>query len=284
MIYAPPVAATAESTESSDDDVERALSNDLKVLVDDVQDRSDDVARALQELASLLVAEENVATTLQRVAELAKATIPGCHAAGVTLRNGRRYESVAWTDGRTIAIDEEQYARDHGPCLEALRSRQVVRTNVDGAQARWPDFAAAARKGGIESFLAAPLMLHGEGIGALNLYSRELAGFDALDDALVAMFAAQATVALANARMYTQAVTLSQQLEQALVSRAPIEQAKGVLMARYGYTDDEAFDHLRQLSQRRNVKLRDVAVEITNSVRRTAPATGVPAAQRNSPD
>ena len=41
-----------------------------------------------------------------------------------------------------------------------------------------------------------------------------------------------------------------------------IEQAKGIVMAQTGCTAEEAFDLLRQASQRRNVKIRDLASEI----------------------
>jgi hypothetical protein len=83
-------------------------------------------------------------------------------------------------------------------------------------------------------FLAAPLMIHGEAIGALNLYSGKPSGFTALDDVLIALFTGQTSVAVANARVYGDAVRLTDQLREAISSRAVIEQAKGVLMARHG--------------------------------------------------
>jgi GAF domain-containing protein len=257
MIYAPPVTFTASAAQSRDEPAEK--------LAGTIELRSDDVAEALGELGHLLVAEESVDTTLQRVAELARRTIPGCDAAGVTLVNGRGYETVAWTDGRTIAVDQGQYERDHGPCLESIRTGRIVRVGVEAAAERWPDFAADARAHDIRSFLAGPLTLNGKGIGAINLYSRSADGFGGLDDALIGVFAAQATVALANAKVYREAVQLSQQLEIAIASRAVIEQAKGVLMARHGIDADTAFDRLRDSSQRRNQKLRDVAAEVVTS-------------------
>lgn len=48
-----------------------------------------------------------------------------------------------------------------------------------------------------------------------------------------------------------------------LESLPVVEQAKGILMAQTGCTADEAFDMLRTASQRSNVKLRDVALKIT---------------------
>ena len=64
---------------------------------------------------------------------------------------------------------------------------------------------------------------------------------------------------------YWQAAQLSEQLTHAMQSRAVIEQAKGILMARSPHlTADEAFDLLRKASQRENVKLRDIAKRIVD--------------------
>jgi len=70
---------------------------------------------------------------------------------------------------------------------------------------------------------------------------------------------------LANAAAYWGAYDLSQQLNEAMQSRAVIEQAKGMLMAQSpGMTPDDAFDMLRAASQRENVKLRAVAQRIVD--------------------
>ena len=52
---------------------------------------------------------------------------------------------------------------------------------------------------------------------------------------------------------------LAAHLETALTSRATIDQAKGVVMARLGVSADEAFTRLVAISNRLNVKLRDLA-------------------------
>jgi PAS domain S-box-containing protein len=73
------------------------------------------------------------------------------------------------------------------------------------------------------------------------------------------------------------AATLATELEQlreAMVSRATIEQAKGVLMAREGVGPDGAFDVLREQSQHANRKLRDVAAELVAEVGATGSALG----------
>jgi GAF domain-containing protein len=258
LIYAPAVTPTDEPAASS---------IGVDSLASALESRADDVAVAMHELAHLLVSEETVEQTLRRVADLAVRVIEGCDAAGVTLVDNDGWSTAAWTDERTLAVDRGQYSRRHGPCLQAIKDVSILRFDVEEAEQRWPDFAADARANDIRSFLAAPLMLGGQPIGALNLYSQKPSGFTALDDVLIALFTGQASVAVANAKVYADAVRLTDQLNQAIGSRAVIEQAKGIVMARECVDADAAFDELRRQSQTRNVKLRLVAQEIVDAVR-----------------
>ena len=73
---------------------------------------------------------------------------------------------------------------------------------------------------------------------------------------------------LANASAYWGAVELGEQLDQAMRSRASIEQAKGVIMGSMGCSADDAFGVLRQQSQSENRKLHDVAEEVVAHQRR----------------
>lgn len=240
---------------------------DVIGLAQALEARSDEVALAMHELAHLLVSEETVDATLERIANLAARTIDDCDAAGVTLYLDGRYVTAAHTDERTLAVDDGQYKLDEGPCLQAMRDQRVLRFDVDEAEQRWPEFVADARANDVRSFLAAPLMLRGESIGSLNLYSSKPSGFTALDDVLIALFTGQASIAMANAKMYADAVQLTQQLQEAIASRSVIEQAKGVLMAREGIDADEAFQQLKRDSQHRNVKLRTIAQEVVDGTR-----------------
>jgi AmiR/NasT family two-component response regulator len=54
----------------------------------------------------------------------------------------------------------------------------------------------------------------------------------------------------------------AEHLQRAVVSNRRIGMAMGILMERHRITEDEAFDRLRDLSQRRNVRLRDLAEQL----------------------
>ncbi|MEV6830689.1 ANTAR domain-containing protein [Amycolatopsis sp. NPDC051102] len=63
-----------------------------------------------------------------------------------------------------------------------------------------------------------------------------------------------------------------EQLREALRSQPVIEQAKGMLMLLRGWTGDQAFTGLREVSQHTNVKLHDVAAVIVAAGSKAGPA------------
>jgi AmiR/NasT family two-component response regulator len=54
-------------------------------------------------------------------------------------------------------------------------------------------------------------------------------------------------------------------LEEALLSRDVIGQAKGILMERLHLTSDQAFEELRAVSQQHNRKVRDIAAALADT-------------------
>jgi GAF domain-containing protein len=219
----------------------------------------DGLAESLLALSQLMVSEETVDATLSRVASIASRTIGAAEMAGVTVVRDGVPATVAFTDAEAPEIDRAQYDSDAGPCLEAYRTGTPIRVQSMSDDTRWPAFGQAALNHGIQSSLSLPLIVRGETLGALNLYSRHVAGFDDADEELGGLFAAQAAVSVANAQLYWSTYDLTEQLRAALVTRDLIGQAKGILMTRLGVTADEAFDLLRTASQRLNIKLREVA-------------------------
>lgn len=203
------------------------------------------------------VDSEALDETLTRVVTLAVHELPGCDLAGITLIRDGQPVTAAFTNPEAPEIDVAQYTTGVGPCLDAFRHGEIFRIDDMKREKRWPSFTAVAAKHGIVSTLSLPLKVNQDPVGALNLYSRSAHAF--LEDDTPLLFASHAAVVLANAQAYWAAHTLAAQLETTLTSRAVIDQAKGILMARNGITPEEAFSRLVADSQRTNVKLRDVA-------------------------
>ena len=220
---------------------------------------------AADALSRFLIAKATLGETLQRVAELALAAIPGAEAVGLTLLEGRRKPVTVFASDPPVAmkVDQAQYEDGDGPCLEAYRRRTVISVgDTSTAGQRWPRYARAAALVQVGSTLSLPLVAADQAYGALNLYARPKFAFDEAAIEAATLFATQASTVLANASAYWDARDLATGLEQAMKTRAVIEQAKGKLMASGRYTAEEAFEVLVKASQRANVRLRDIAVRI----------------------
>jgi GAF domain-containing protein len=81
------------------------------------------------------------------------------------------------TDGRALAVDEEQYDSGSGPCLSAMREREIVDVPDYTTDRRWPQVTAKGREVGVHSGLSLPLEDDGNVLGALNLYGDTVAAF-----------------------------------------------------------------------------------------------------------
>lgn len=127
----------------------------------------DAVTGALDKLRSTTAAEEPLKTVLGRLTEAAKDALPDADAVSVTRIDGADSRTVAATDDRAVRIDRQQYEADRGPCLDAARTRQVVRAVVGDHAEQWPEFAAAAAGSGIRAYLSVPLVVDGTGPGEL---------------------------------------------------------------------------------------------------------------------
>ncbi|MGI8806989.1 MAG: GAF and ANTAR domain-containing protein [Acidimicrobiales bacterium] len=224
-------------------------------------------AHALRALSNYLVSKMSMGETLLTVSRITVDAIPAAEMAGISLlgENGRPTTGI-FTDEQAPEIDVAQYESGRGPCLDSWREGRVVRLDdLNAAVDAYPEFAKVAQAHGIESTLSLPLIAGEERLGALNMYARAPAVFSADDEAVGMDLAAAAAIVLANAGAYWAAAQLSEQLAQAMRSRAVIEQAKGILMARSPrLTADEAFDVLRKASQRENSKVREIAQRLVD--------------------
>jgi GAF domain-containing protein len=236
-----------------------------------------DPTHAIAELSRIVLADETVETVLQRIAELAKRTVPGAVEVSVTLVRGETPVTAAFTGHLALEADEMQYERGFGPCLDAARGGVLIRIDDMPNDPRWPDYAAKVSAIGVGSSMSIPLPLQEDVIGALNVYGDRPHAFDDPAVGIAETFGAHAAVALANADMYASTAQLAQQMKDAMTSRAVIEQAKGIIMARRGCTADDAFQELVRASQAANRKLRDLASDVVASVvTDRSPRTGRP--------
>ncbi len=224
--------------------------------------RSSDVAANFESLNQYLGAGVDRSTALGRLVALAVANVPGCDWATVTAWPVEgKPRSLACTEPVALGVDELQYTLGEGPCLDAFDADDPVCIPDLRRETRWSRFCEAASDQtpvrGVLSFHVAdpPHRV------ALNLYSSRPAVFGTDTLSLAALFAAHARVLLHEVGRVDEAANLS----QALTTSRQIGVAIGILMQTHGVSEDTAFAMLRLTSQTLNLKLPDVAADVTRT-------------------
>jgi GAF domain-containing protein len=225
-----------------------------------------DPAAAFAEFGRIKLGETDLHGVLNRVAELAQRTLPGADEVSITLvRDGRPY-TAAYTGEIALQLDERQYERDAGPCLQAASEKVTISVPDTASDTRWDGWAPKAAAAGVGSVLSVGLPILESVTGAVNIYGLRPRAFDDDTVQLAQRFAGYATVALANAHLHDSTTNLAQHMQAAMESRAVIEQAKGIIMGDRRCSADEAFAVLTKISQDSNRKLRDVAAALVARV------------------
>jgi GAF domain-containing protein len=225
-------------------------------------------AAAFAELGHIKLGETDLDGVLSRVADLARRTVPGAAQVSITLLRERGAVTTAHTGQIALQLDELQYERGAGPCLEAATTGTTVEVPDTSADDRWNGWGAEAARAGMCSVLSLTLPIGDEVNGALTIYGAEPHVFDAAAVTLAQTFSRYAAVALTNAQLYDATAGLARHMRAAMESRAVIEQAKGIIMGEHRCTPDEAFAMLTRVSQDTNRKLRDVAAALVERTQR----------------
>ncbi|MHA6761225.1 GAF and ANTAR domain-containing protein [Streptacidiphilus sp. PAMC 29251] len=217
------------------------------------------IAARLARTARELHGHGSVQETLRAIVDSARGVIEGCDHAGVTvLGRGGAIESPACTDPLVLELDRLQGALDQGPCLDVMRGQALLRIDDTAREQRWPAFSRGAEELGVGSMLACRLAGSWAPTAALNLHSGRRSAFDDGTAQIAVVYAAHATLALANAGLVAS-------LRQSMDNRQAIGEATGILMERHRITSRQSFELLVAASQRLNVKLRVVAAQVVDT-------------------
>jgi transcriptional regulator with GAF, ATPase, and Fis domain len=215
-----------------------------------------DVAGSLAEAAVAISSQDSVDDTLESIVHTARLSLEGIDHVGISVahRDGK-VETRAATDEFVWELDQLQYDLGEGPCLFSMTHEQTTLVEHARHEQRWPRFIQEAVKRGLRSQLALQLYFDDRTLAGLNMYSttRDTLDQDTVDTA--ELFATHAAIALGKVREIDN-------LNQALRTRKVIGQAIGIVMERFGVTEDRAFAYLRRASSTENVKLRLVAQQL----------------------
>jgi GAF domain-containing protein len=218
-----------------------------------------------ESLAGVVLAHRELPDVLTEITGIARRAMPSVDAASITLIRGEQPFTAAYDGQMALDADELQYERGYGPCMDAGRAGQMLLVDDMRSEQRWPNYAQHAAAHGVLSSLSVPLPFQGATIGALNTYAGRSRVVDDHDVELAEEIAGWVALAIGNAEAASRTSEDLTHLRTAMMSRAFIEQAKGILMERHKIKEDEAFTILTHTSQRTNTKLRDVAAELVRT-------------------
>ena len=212
------------------------------------------------------------ARSLSKLAELAAWQVPSCSGANAVVWRDGEVVSLASTHPDLAELADVQLRAGTGPLLDAAERGAAVSCPDTVDETRWPDFAEAALRRGVRCSVDLVRELP-HGALVLSLFGVRPGVLDAESAPMAELLAAFGSAMLANVTAYTQAQRTASQLKDAVVARSVVDQAKGILMHALGCDADEALKRLRQESQRRHVKVTEVATEVVASYGGQEPKT-----------
>jgi hypothetical protein len=222
-----------------------------------------ELAVAGQDLSRL--AESAPDRCLERLVELAAQYVPGC--AGATCSVWHDADIVAMSASHPDLADllACETAGTPGPVRAAVLAKTAVSCpdmlaewENPESEPRWAGYAMEALRLGVRCVTTLVHQRGGDVVG-LALYGVRPGSLDPEATPMASLLAAVGSAAVATAAQRDESERSASQLQEAVSSRATVDQAKGLLMQALGCDAEQALERLRHLSQTRNVKVHDIA-------------------------
>jgi GAF domain-containing protein len=184
----------------------------------------------------------------------------------VTLKVADGPLTVGSSNDLAADVDAIQYEVGVGPCLYALREGIGSYVPDLANDHRWRDYGPRAAARGAACCVSVPVLVDADPVAVVKIYADRVDGITEPQRALARSVATDIAGGIGLARrLSVQAHTIDDR-ESAMDTRRIIDLALGVLMERARCNADQAFTLLRKQSQATNVKLREIAREIVETV------------------
>jgi hypothetical protein len=175
----------------------------------------------------------------------------------VVLRPSGALVPLGASDDRAHDLQAIERALGGGPESDAAELGSASSPDLL-AETRWPVYVARARELGFRTVEAARAGDDPSAVATLWSGARLVPGTAGAAAVVLAEMLASSTALEA-------AETERAELRRGLDTRALIGEAVGIMMERLRLTEDAAFGVLREVSQRRNTKVRDVAGQLVRT-------------------
>lgn len=211
------------------------------------------------EAADLVSLSNGEAKSLNKLAEMAVRQVPGCVAACATIWRDGELAGMAATHPDAAALADLAIATGRGPLITAVHEGRHVNCPDTLDESRWPEWAQDALRRGVRCSAQIVRQLHPMTL-VLALFGVQPRILVA--DSAAEMLARFGGTVFANTVAFGAAQRTAIQLKDSVAARAVTDQAKGILMHALGCDAEQALTHLRKESQRRHIKVTEVAAQI----------------------
>ena len=222
-----------------------------------------EIVAALKEITARITSASAIPEAVNDLLKVTTDVLPSHVQCGMTLVSEGEPATFASTSLPLEVVDETQHAGGDGPCMEAIRTRDVVMSEDLADEARWPAWTALARRWGLRSVMSYPFDVDPLTLGALNLYG-ETPNALAEDVPIVAMLVADHASLLLRVRM--QQIVERAPATDVAVGDAAVERAVGIVMAQRGCPPSQALRHLHEAADKLGVGLPVVAERLVRTV------------------
>jgi len=154
---------------------------------------------------------------------------------------------ICVSSAQVAALEDLQFDLGQGPCRDADRLGRPVRVpHIDAAIAEgWPAYVELAGRIGIEAFFAFPLRVDGAKVGVLTVYQAAAGELTDDQDADCLALAGVLTETILSLQSDEPAGELAPELEGAVVYRAELYQASGIVAVQLSISVFEAVARIR---------------------------------------
>jgi GAF domain-containing protein len=214
---------------------------------------------AMQERDAVMQDDE----LLERLGEISSEVqdlVPDCIGISVAFLEDEMAVTMVATDPEIAVLDALQYLGD-GPCVQAVRDREVIELNDEELldEDKWRVFALAGAAGSVASTLTLPIVRDDEVVGSVNLYAASGHAFGGLHEEIAELFGGWAPGAIENADLSFSTRLRAEEAPARLRDRARVDTAVGLVAAYADLSPDAARERLERSAARAGVTVARIA-------------------------
>lgn len=213
------------------------------------------------EATELVSLSNGEARSLSKLAEMAVRQVPGCAAVHATIWRDGELAAVSASHPDPAELADLEIRTGLGPLTTAVSDGKPVSCSDTLHEERWPQWSEEALRRGVRSSVhlvrqSPPMTL------VLALFGTRPGSLETDGVPMAEMLARFGSMVFANSLAYGEAQRTATQLKDSVAARALSDQAKGILMHALGCDAEAALKYLRRESQRRHLKVTEVAARV----------------------